>query len=135
MNCSYTTCTKNTLKWFWNLWCMFLVPTNCTQTVQNVYIYLTVPAWNCLCMFFCTYILCANYTKSIQLLNWNYRCLFFVHTDFMETIQNLYNYLTETAAVYFLYTHAKNKLPDHTNIKVAHSFSKKIVWFASMKAC
>ena len=70
---------------------------------------------NRLCLKFpgyvlCTYILCTNYTKSIQLLNWNCRFIFFVHTKFEETMQNLYNYSTETVTVYFLYIQNLYKL-------------------------
>ena len=41
---------------------------------------------------FCTYKQCTNYTKPIQLPNWNSLCMFFVYTNNVQTIQNLYNW-------------------------------------------
>ena len=38
-------------------------------------------AWNLNCMFFCTDKQCTNYTKSIELTNWNGQCMFlYIHT-------------------------------------------------------
>ena len=75
-------------------------------------------AWNLKCMFFVhTNIVQTSYTKPIQLANWNSFCMFFVHKNNVQTIQNLYNKLTETTFVCFLYIQTMYKLYKmYTNI-------------------
>ena len=71
---------------------------------------------------FCSYIetlyKLGRYKTYIQLpANWNGFCMFFVHTNNVKTIQNLYNKLTETTVVWFLYIKTMYKLYKmHTNV-------------------
>ena len=48
------------------------------------------------------YKLYKTWTKLRPKTAWNLKFMFFVHTNNVQTIQNLYNYLTETAFVCFL---------------------------------
>ena len=43
-------------------------------------------------------------------MTWNLHCMFFVHTNNAQTIQNLCNLLTETASLCFLYIQTMYKL-------------------------
>ena len=51
-----------------------------------------------------------SYTKLRLKTSWNLKCMFFVHTNNVQTIKNLYNQLTETAFICLLYIHTMYKL-------------------------
>ena len=77
------------------------------QTVQNLYKFQTKNGLKLEIYVFCTNKQCTNFTKPIQIANWNGLCMFFIHTNNVQTIQNLYNYLTE--AVFFkFFVHTNN---------------------------
>ena len=88
----YKNCTNQNFVWYW----MFKKcrSNSFTKKCRNSTKLCKVQTENSLKLEmydFCTYKRCTNYTKPIQLGNWNCLITFFVHTNNVQIIQNLYN--------------------------------------------
>ena len=81
-------CTRNVCQTPTYIQKMYKLHKTCTKFRLNTKFQLT--AWNLKCVFY-TYKKCTNYTKPIQLANWNGLCMFSVHTSNVQNMQNLYN--------------------------------------------
>ena len=90
----------------------FYIYTKNVQNIQNLHKVWTKNGLKLEMYVFCTYYHCTNYKKPIQLANWNSFCICFLYiaTNNVQTIQNLYNKLTETTFVCFLYIQTMYKL-------------------------
>ena len=92
-------------------------------------------AWNLKCIF----LVHTNNVQTmqnlyIQLANWNGFCMLFVHTNNVQTIENLYNRLTEMAFICFLYIQRKYKLYKmDTNVnRIIHAADKCFLYTKSL---
>ena len=80
----YKKCTSNSYIY------IYIYTTN-VQTIQNLYKVQIKNGLRLEMYVYCIYKQCTNYTKLIQLANWNSFCMLFVHTNNVQTIQNIQN--------------------------------------------